>query len=468
MKHVIACDSFLSLRNVRNGDLHKWLDDLHVFVDPNQLEGSRAAAPAAVTVRPLAHFDYSKEPELERRLTATVRARKSYRDTRAYWAKLYSSATGYNGSAARKLVSFGAAIARFGQGWTQGALGRDVRERRENAGRLANHPIALDYRKLFAEHRPSSVVGFSPEAAREWPFVEAARAAQIPTAVMIRSRDNIGSKITHLPLADRYLVWSQATKDFLLQLYPEVAADRVVVTGSPQFDRHLDPSFRLTREEFFAQIELDPTRPLVVYTTATPGLIAHEIDIAQHLADAAERGALAGGAQLLVRGHPRMFGSDVRLLHRESANARVYPKAASAAYRSAQHEARVVQLILEDEPMHLATLAYQDVQVNVCGTMTIDSAILDKPTVNVYYDLVSGVPFGKSVRRFYERSDVQQMMSYGSSRLARTAEDCIRLINDYLENPTTDSEGRRRAREQDCGPLDGSAGRRVAEAILAL
>jgi hypothetical protein len=130
----------------------------------------------------------------------------------------------------------------------------------------------------------------------------------------------------------------------------------------------------------------------------------------------------------------------------------------TASPTSAEREAEVVRLILEDEPVHLATLAYQDVQVNVCGTMTIDSAIHDKPTVNIYYDLVEGLPSGLSVRRFYERSDVRQMKAYGASRLARDPEECIHLINQYLGDPSLDAAGRKRAREQDCGPLDGQAG----------
>jgi hypothetical protein len=243
---------------------------------------------------------------------------------------------------------------------------------------------------------------------------------------------------------------------------------RVVVTGSPQFDRHLDPGYRLDRDQFFSLVNLNPDRPLIVYTMATPGLIDHEAEIVQHLADAAHAGRFRRRAQLLVRGHPRMFGSDIRLLQQEYLEARAYPQCAEPTYRSPEHEAEVVRLILEDETVHLATLAYQDVQVNVCGTMTIDSAIHDKPTVNVYYDLVKGISSGLSVRRFYERSDVKQMMAYGASRLARDPEECIRLINQYLDDPSLDGDGRKRAREQDCGPLDGRAGERIAANLLTL
>ncbi|MBI5526054.1 MAG: hypothetical protein HY897_06935 [Deltaproteobacteria bacterium] len=465
---VIGCDSFLSLRNVRNGKLGRLLDGLHVLVDPHQLDGSKAVCPEGCTLGPLVDFDSSKDPSLARLIDDTYTARKAFFDGWTLWIALASSSfRNHPERPLRRTASLGMAGVRFTRGWLWGAAGSAQRGRRTVADALGRHPAAVEYREMFRNARPAVVAGFSPEGPREMLLVETARAAGIRTAVMVRSRDNLSAKIHHMPRADRYLVWSEATKSFFLKMYPEVEPEDVVVTGSPQFDRHRDSGFALGREELFGRVGLDPARPLVVYTMATPGLIDLETDIVQHLADAAHARKFAGGAQLLVRGHPRMFGSNLPLLAREYDEAKCYPKRGSSPYRSAEHEAHVVRLILEDEPVHLATLACQDVQVNVCGTMTIDSAIYDKPTVNVYYD-IPRASHGFSVRRFYERSDVKEMMAYGASRLARSPEECIALINRYLEDPTLDAAGRRRAREEDCGPLDGRAGARIAEALKEL
>jgi len=464
---IIGCDSFLALRNVRNGDLGRHLDNLVVLVDPNQLEGSRLAAPGNVRIEPLQDFRIETEPALHALADRANLARKTFYDPVTRWNKMIAtSRRAYaDRSRTRLAVSLAKRLAEFASGWLAGAIGQAIRWRRKVAGQLGSLSAADEYRRLFKQLDARIVAGFSPEGLREMLLLEAARTEGVPTMVMIRSRDNLSSKILHLPLADRYLVWSDVTRSFFLKMYPEVNPDSVIVTGSPQFDHHLDPRYRLDRREFFERMELDSTRPLIVYTTATPGLIDHEINITQHLADAAHHGRFARGAQLLVRGHPRMFGSDLRLLHREYPEAKAFPKPVGFKYQSPEHEAQVVRLILEDEPLHLATLAYQDVQVNVCGTMTIDSAILDKPTVNVYYDIPADTNPGCSVRRFYTRSDVKQMMDYGTSRLARDPEQCIELINQYLEQPELDAEGRRRARESDCGPLDGKAGGRIAEQL---
>jgi hypothetical protein len=438
-------------------------------VDPDQHTGSACVCPPGVEVGRLLEFNPNKEPELSRLLQGAYYTRKSFYDPTTFRAKLRASSYKSNPRLSlRQLGSLTKANFTVAAHWAVGRAGRATLRRQAFVNALSRHRVIEKYKQLLQEWSTSAVIGFSPEGSREMALLQAASDLGIPTAVMIRSRDNLAAKIQHLPDADVYFVWSETIRRFLLYMYPEITQERVLVTGSPQFDHHLDPNYRLDRESFFALMGLDPEQPLIVYTMATPGLIDHEIDIVQHLADAVHAGGLSRRAQLLVRGHPRMFGSDIKLLHREYPEARAYPLPTTVPYKSPEHEAKVVRLILEDEPVHLATIAYQDVQVNVCGTMTIDSAILDKPTVNVYYDLARDIPAGLSLRRFYKRSDIKQMMSYGASRLAQDPEECVRLINAYLEDPSLDSEGRRRAREADCGVVDGSAGLRIAEAIKEL
>lgn len=471
MSVIIGCDSFLALRNVRTGNLARWITDMRVlaWVDPRQLPGSVPVRPEGVEIEALDPFEVRADPSLERRLVSVGFARKCYRDPGTIWAEFLYSSCRHNGARSwRKAASIGCAAGRLGRFWLAGCLGGAEHRRAQFAAVLREHPAAAAYRTRLRSVGARLVVSFAPEGMREMVLIEAANSLQIPTLVMIRSRDNLTSKIPYLPYADRYAVWSHVLKDCLLNLYPETDPACVEVTGAPQFDRHLDPAWRLTREELFARIGLDPKRPLILYTMAAPSLIPHEGAIVQHLADAAHAGRFIRDAQLLVRGHPRMFGSNLRLLRREYPEARYYPRPAHAAYASEDHEADVVRHVLADEPVHLSLLAHQDVQVNVCGTMTIDSAIFDKPIVNVYYDLPAGLSSGLSVRRFYKRSDTKQMMSYGASRLAHDPDECIELINRYLERPAMDAEGRRKARSEDCGPLDGRSGRRTAQLIEAL
>lgn len=475
MSIVIACDSFLSLRNVRNGDLGRRLTaatglPVRVLVDPAQFEGSAQACPPGVELDRLIDFNPHDDPVLAPLQDRAYLTRKWYYDPWTLWTKVRASAYRARTPVHRwgRLLRDRYRSVRY---WWDGRRGMAQPRRQAFAEALRRHPVSAEYQQRLREWKARLVVAFSLEGYREMTLIEAANAAGIPTAVMIRSRDNLAAKIQHLPDAQLYLVWSDFTRGFFRHLYPEVPAERVQVTGSPQFDRHLDPAFRLPRTEFFRRIGLDPALPLVVYTTATPKLIAHELHIVQHLADAVAAGRIRRGnvpAQLLVRGHPRGFGSDHPLLLTPRPGVAVFPPPGRAKYRGPEHEAHVVRLILEDEPLHLATLAYQDVQVNVSGTMTVDSAILDKPVVNVYYDLPDNVPPGLSVRRFYDRSDYRPIIEGDCVRLARTPDECLRWINACLEDPTANAAGRQWIRDTDCGPLDGRAGERIAERLAVL
>jgi hypothetical protein len=470
MSIVIGCDSFLALRNVRNGDLGHLLDRRVIaLVDPAQVQGSIEQAPPEVEIRPLFAFDAKNDPDLRPWMDRAYMARKSYYDPGTLWTKKRSASTNRNRDhAVRRMLSLGRARGEMAAYWIAGRAGKAQQWRQDFAAALRRHPIIDRYVKLLDDLDAEAVVAFSLEGPREMALIEAANTMGLPTAVMIRSRDNLSAKIQHLPDADAYFVWAETTRDFLLFMYPEIPAERVHVTGSPQFDRHLNPAYRLTRDEFFRRIGLDPSRPLIVYTTATPQLIDHEIEITQHLADAVRDMKFAYGAQLLVRQHPRGFGSDYPVLRQRYPGVAVYPPPTTIPYRSAEHEANVVRLILEDEPMHLATLAYQDVQVNVSGTMIVDSAILNKPSVGVYYDIPADIPEGISVRRFYQRSDMRPIVESGGVRLANSPEEALDLINRYLKNPALDADGRRRIRETQCGPLDGQAGQRIAAELRRL
>lgn len=471
MSILIGCDSFLSLRNVRNGNLAHHLRDyqLVVLVDPRQYEGAILVAPEGVVVDKLIDFNPHEDPTLKPLIARAYMARKCYYDPSSMWQKLRASSTANNEHRPIRLVaSLAKARLRVGGFWVAGLLGCAQTWREDFSRALRAHPVMDQYGRLFERYAPELVVAFSLEGLREMALMEAAHKYGLRTAVMIRSRDNLAAKIQHIPDADAYLVWSQTMADFLYRLFPEFDRRKIHITGSPQFDRHLDPKYRLARDEFFVKMGLNPQRPLVVYSCATPGLIKHEINIAQHLADAVRDRKLAYDAQLLVRGHPRGFGSDHQVLHTVHSDVAVYPAPTRIPYRSAEHEAQVVKLIMEDEPIHLATLAYQDVQVNVSGTMIVDSAIFDKPSIGIYYDIPQNIPPGLSVRRFYKRSDMRSLLRTRGFRLAHLPDDTIDLINRYLENPSLDASGRQVIREIECGPLDGRAGERIAKLFLQL
>jgi hypothetical protein len=95
---------------------------------------------------------------------------------------------------------------------------------------------------MLQEIAPSVVLSSSQQSPRVLLPVLAARSLGIPTAAFVASWDNLTSKGRIAAPFDHFLVWSAHMKGELLRFYPEVAADRVHVVGTPQFDPYAESS----------------------------------------------------------------------------------------------------------------------------------------------------------------------------------------------------------------------------------
>lgn len=93
----------------------------------------------------------------------------------------------------------------------------------------------------------------------------AAQDLGIPTATFVFSWDNL-PKATTLVETDYYFVWSEHMKKEVLMYCPYVSADKVLVTGTPQFESHFDKNLLLSKEEFFTQHNLDLNKKYICYS----------------------------------------------------------------------------------------------------------------------------------------------------------------------------------------------------------
>jgi hypothetical protein len=114
------------------------------------------------------------------------------------------------------------------------------------------------------------------------------------------------------------------------------------------------------------------------------------------------------------------------------------------------------------------TVRHGDVHINVASTMTIDAAVADRPVINVRYDLRPEGARPSWGLNIYRYTHYVPVLKTGAMRVATTPEELIRHLNAYLVSPELDREGRARLVRQECGVVDGHAGRRAAEVLLAV
>ncbi len=335
-------------------------------------------------------------------------------------------------------------------------------ERLEHRAALASAGAEY-YRRLFADIAPTVVVSTAPLMPAEALPIHVARSMGIPTALSILSWDNISSKSRLLLPCSGVLVWSETMREEVLAYYPELNANRVHVTGPPQFDFYRDERFDETREQFFARLHLDPARPLIVYSGVTPGLMPNEPAVVAGLIAAIARHEVRDNPQLLVRPHPKDDGSRWEQLRAE------YPQVTFtipgersggklASWQPDEHDIRLLA----------NTIRHGDVHINIASTMTIDAAVLDRPVINVCYDLGpqrAHPAWGLSI---YKTTHYRPVVETGAARVAASQAELVDQLNAYLTDPSLHREGRRRLVEYICGTVDGRAGERIADALADL
>jgi len=316
--------------------------------------------------------------------------------------------------------------------------------------------VSGQVRSLFERYEPSLVVSTHPTTMFEYDFLRHARKTGVTTVGFIRSWDILTTK-GYIPVpVDLYLVWNQVIKAELLQLYG--LPDEVVgITGIPQFDIYADTTAASSREEFLREHGLNPDKKTVLFAMSPRQINAEEPAILKRLAAALEA-SKGDEVQVLARLHQLDDMGRYQGISYPNLAFQV-PGASVASHGEGRLLDPAYMMDLRD------TLVHTDVVVNTASTMTIDAAALDRPVVNIAFDLDEKA-YDLSVRRYFDWVHIQPIVKSGASRLAGSFDELMALVLRYLDNPGLEREQRAQLREAMCYKIDGKSAQRVADYLL--
>ena len=320
-----------------------------------------------------------------------------------------------------------------------------------------------EYVRLFTELKPSLVFnGSHVHSQVAMQAVHAAQALGIPTATFLFSWDNLTSQGRIIPLYDYYLVWNEAIRDQLLQIYHSISPEQVFVTGTPQFDYHFKPEFHWSRQEFCARVGADPARPIILYSTGMPNHVLGEPRVVENIAALLRGMTDLGPPQLLVRVYPKDLSNRFDELKR---------RCPDILFPEVPWEPAWLTPKPEDAYLLTNTLRHAAAGINVASTISLELCMFDKPIINIGYR-----PPGMELRpedfdycRYYDFEHYRPVIASGAIMLARSAQEMPALIRKALVNPQAGSRERRGLIENMFGQtLDGRSGMRVAEQLVRL
>ena len=115
------------------------------------------------------------------------------------------------------------------------------------------------------EIKPDLVFCTTQRATQSIGALLAAKDLGISTLTFVYSWDNV-PKAMQLVETDYYCVWSDLMKKEMMQYYPFVKENQLIVTGTPQFEPHYDVSLLQTREDFFAYYNLETEKKYICFS----------------------------------------------------------------------------------------------------------------------------------------------------------------------------------------------------------
>lgn len=303
---------------------------------------------------------------------------------------------------------------------------------------------------------PDLVVSTACVVPDEAAYVRAANELGFPTLGCILSFDNLTSR-GRLPVFRHYAVWSRRMRDEVLRLYPQCPAERVHVTGTPQFDLHRRPQRHWTRQQTLAHLGLAPDARYILYAancaTFTPSEPALVREFVRRLA---ERPALRRHG-VVVRLHPADDPSRWQDLAAQAPLIVSHPRDDDGRFGTLHAQLKLV-----------SSIAHAAVCVNMASTMSLDAAVLDRPVACVGFALPPGSPEDRFAAACHATAHYLPIIRSGGVRLACSMDDLLSICARYVLEPELDRTSRRKLVADVCGLVDGRAGARVAGLIRQL
>ncbi|MBN1879738.1 hypothetical protein JW823_06475 [bacterium] len=257
---------------------------------------------------------------------------------------------------------------------------------------------------------------------------------------------------------DRLTCWSPVIRDKLVQ-FGGYSPESIEVTGAPVFDPYFDPKGILTRQELCARMNLDPSRPIILFATlGQMRMFWDETGTFRAFLDALDQARIPGPPQIILRLHP--ISVDHYFEEFRSRPDVVFSRYSRYCPGMRWWPSR--------EEVYLAgnILRHCDVCISPGSTMTVEAAIFDKPSVVPLFNPAMPDEYERFFTINWLNKHFKFLIQEDTVGVAGTASDLIESIRHALDDPSWLSEGRRRIRDELLGPLDGRATERLAEIVV--
>lgn len=318
--------------------------------------------------------------------------------------------------------------------------------------------------KVFIEFQPDILVSTTTGLDEyDIPILSEAKKRNIPTLTYIESWDNIWKmerQKEKMVKVDTLLVWNKIMKEHAQRTFG-YKEKQVHLVGSPRLDYFWHKEKIPSREELCQYLGLDPAKKLIHIATVELYDISYVVKI---LAQARDRGKIKYPVEIYCSVHP---GGDIKKHRWYAQKYKVKLNYSFGRNDVAPHPLFRYNPTEKDMYMLTSLWVNSDIMINFSSTAAIESMLGDTPTINIIF----GKPFDfRSWRKSAVYRDFKEhykdIIEEKGAMVVRNRKQLVWAVNQYLENPRLNQNGRRKTCAKMITFLDGQCSQRVFNYIL--
>lgn len=318
---------------------------------------------------------------------------------------------------------------------------------------------------LLKKYDPSAVLVPDIILGTDRVLLRTAKRLGYKTIGMVRSWDNLTAKGVIQVMPDWLIAQTTKMKKEAV-LFGDMPPEKILICGVAQFDEYWKPP-TVTREQFFDSLKIPHDRRIILCApffgeySQKSGLM-----LVGALAKAIDDGRLPHNTHLLVRYRPE--DGTAEDAPKDFGHSHITATAPYSKTFATPRGKKDYEFTRDDVELMVNSLRYSDVTLNTISTLTVDAVALDKPVVNIRFDIDPETPAINKVELYSYFDHYKALEATGGITLTNSIGELIDAINAYLKDPTLHAKGRAQIRHEQIEFEDAGSGKRSAEAIAKL
>jgi len=281
------------------------------------------------------------------------------------------------------------------------------------------------------------------------------------TGTFIFSWDNLFNRSRIFPKHDYYFMWNNNMKNQLLNIYPNLNQNQVIVTGTPQFDFHFIKKFELDYKKLCSLVGLDNNRPFILYTTGIDHTFPEEHHTLEFVINILNRMNTQLKPQLLVRTYVKGTSKAMIELSKKDYKDVVFPNILWDSHSCTP--------LYEDNFIYTNLIRHCSMGINVASTVSLELMMFNKPVINIGFNPPgSNLPKHSQYSNHLKYDHYKPVVESGGVMVAWHQNDLEKLIIKGLNGNDSISEQDQFIKTMFCSSLDGLSGSRIANALIKI